>query len=70
MNNQILVRAGKNSIISGVVAAIIYVIIALATGAKLDGGTISVGLLIGGITLVIAFVLSVVFTLIFSRRRV
>ena len=66
---RVLVRAILYSLLSAVAAAIIYVIIALATGGKLNGDTLSGSLITGGISLVIALVFFSGFMLYFSRKK-
>jgi len=66
---RVLVRAILYSLLSAVAAAIIYVIIALVTGGKLNGDTLSGSLITGGISLVIALVFFSGFMLYFSRKK-
>ena len=72
MGNQvigILTRSALYSFIAAIVAGIIYVIIAFATGGKWDGATLWGCLTTGGITFVIAFVFYSAITLYFSRKK-
>jgi len=66
---RVLVRAILYSFLSAVAAAIIYVIIALVTGGKLNGDTLSGSLITGGISFVIALVFFSGFMLYFSRKK-
>ena len=69
MNTQRVSRFALYSFAEGVVAAIIYLIIALATGQHLtSANTISTGLIVGAITFVVAFILYNAFTYIFTQR--
>jgi Zn-dependent protease with chaperone function len=65
----VLARAVLYSFLSGMAAAIIYVIIPLLTGGKLNGDTLSGSLITGGISLVIALVFFSAFMLYFSRKK-
>ena len=65
----VLARAALYSFFSGLIAAIIYVIIALLTGGKLNGDTFIGALIAGAIALVIALVFYSSFMLYFSSRR-
>lgn len=65
----VLTRAVLYSFLFGVAAVIIFVIIALATGGKLNGDTLAGSLFTGGISLVIALVFFSSFMLYFSRRK-
>jgi len=71
MTNQtgIFARVILYSFFSGVAAAIIYAIIALLTGAKLNGGTLLTGLIVFGISFVIALVFYSSFMLYFARKK-
>ncbi len=70
MNSKLISRSVLYCFGAAVVAMIIYVIIALATGGKLTSSeTISTGLFTGGITFVISFVLSIFFTWLGTRKR-
>ena len=64
----VLTRAVLYSFLAGVAAVIIFVIIALATGGKLNGDTLAGILLTGGISLVIALVFFSSFMLYFLRK--
>jgi hypothetical protein len=65
----VLARAALYSFFSALAAAIIYVIIALITGGKLNGNTIAGGLITGAISFVIALVFFASFMLYFSRKK-
>jgi hypothetical protein len=71
MTNQtrVLARAVLYSFFSGVAAVIIYLIIALLTGAKFNGNTLLVGLVVFGISFVIALVFYSSFMLYFARKK-
>ena len=62
-------RAVLYSLLSGAVAAIIYMIINLATGGKLDGNSLLGCLVTGLISFVIAIVFFSGFMLYFSRSK-
>jgi hypothetical protein len=66
----ILRRAILYSFLSGVIAAIIYMIINLVTGGKLDGNSLLVSLITGLISFVIAILFFSGFMLYFSRSKV
>ena len=66
----VLRRAVLYSFLSGAVAAIIYMIIILATGGKLDGNSLLGCLVTGLISFVIAIVFFSGFMLYFSRSKV
>lgn len=69
MNTQRISRFALYSFAEGVAAAIIYLIIALATGQHLNSPSIiSTVLIVGVITFVVAFILYNVFTYVFSQR--
>jgi Zn-dependent protease with chaperone function len=65
----VLRRAVLYSLLSGVVAAIIYMIINLVTGGKLDGNSLLGSLITGLISFVIALLFFTGFMLYFSRNR-
>jgi Zn-dependent protease with chaperone function len=65
----VLRRAVLYSLLSGVVAAIIYMIINLATGGKLDGNSLLGSLITGLISFVIALLFFTGFMLYFSRNK-
>ena len=65
----VLTRAVLYSFLSGLAAAIIYVIIALLTGGKLNGDTLLGSLITGGISFVIALVFYSSFMLYFARKK-
>lgn len=65
----ILRRAILYSLLSGLVAAIIYMIIYLVTGGKLDGNLLSGCLITGSISFVIAILFFSGFMLYFSRSK-
>ena len=66
----ILRRAILYSFLSGVVAAIIYMIINLVKGGKLDGNSLLGSLITGLISFVIAILFFSGFMLYFSRSKV
>jgi hypothetical protein len=65
----VLRRAVLYSLLSGVVAAIIYMIINLVTGGKLDGASLLGSLITGLISFVIAILFFSGFMLYFSRNK-
>ena len=65
----VLRRAVLYSLLSGVVAAIIYMIINLVTGGKLDGNSLLGSLITGLISFVIALMFFSGFMLYFSRDK-
>lgn len=65
----VLRRAVLYSLLSGVAAAIIYMIINLATGGKLDGNSLLGSLITGLISFVIALLFFTGFMLYFSRNK-
>jgi Zn-dependent protease with chaperone function len=65
----ILRRAVLYSLLSGVVAAIIYMIINLVTGGKLDGNSLLGSLITGLISFVIALLFFTGFMLYCSRNK-
>jgi Zn-dependent protease with chaperone function len=65
----VLRRAVLYSLLSGVVAAIIYMIISLVTGGKLDGNSLLGSLITGLISFVIALLFFTGFMLYFSRNK-
>ena len=65
----VLRRAVLYSLLSGVVAAIIYMIINLVTGGKLDGNALLGSLITGLISFVIALLFFTGFMLYFSRNK-
>jgi|GEM_PF-4066969 len=66
---EVLRRAVLYSLLSGVVAAIIYMIINLVTGGKLDGNALLGSLITGLISFVIALLFFTGFMLYFSRNK-
>ena len=66
----VLRRAVLYSLLSGAVAAIIYLIIYLVTGGKFDGNLLSGCLITGLISFVIAMLFFSGFMLYFSRSKV
>ena len=68
-NKGVLTRTVLYSFLAGVAAAIIFVIVALATGGKLNGDTLTGSLFTGGISLVIALVFFSSFMLYYSRKK-
>ena len=67
--NVILRKAILYSFLSGVAAAIIYMIITLVTGGKLDGNSLLGSLITGLISFVIASIFFSGFMLYFSRSK-
>ena len=65
----VLRRAVLYSFLSGVLAAIIYTIISLVTGGRLDGNALLGSLITGLISFVIALMFFSGFMLYFSRVR-
>jgi len=65
----ILRRAAFYSFLSGLAAAIIYMVIDLVTGGKLDGNALLGSLITGLISFMIAIVFFAGFTLYFSKRK-
>jgi len=65
----ILRRAIFYSLLSGLAAAIIYMIINIATGGKLDGNSLLGCLITGLISFVIAILFFTGFMLYFSRSK-
>ena len=65
----VLRRAVLYSLLSGLVAAIIYMIINLVTGGKLDGNSLLGSLITGLISFVIALIFFSGFMLYFSRDK-
>jgi len=65
----ILRRAIFYSLLSGLAAAIIYMIINIATGGKLDGNSLLGCLITGFISFVIAILFFTGFMLYFSRNK-
>jgi hypothetical protein len=65
----VLRRAVLYSLLSGVAAAIIYMIINLVTGGKLDGNSLLGSLITGLISFVIALLFFTGFMLYFSRNK-
>ncbi len=57
----------KNAL-SGVAAAVIYIVIALLTGAGLDGGTLGFGVLLGVVTFAVSFIITRVISSRMDRR--
>lgn len=67
MNRNSVVRALWQSLIAAVIAGIIYTIIYAVTSKGLNG-FIQGALVIAGITLVVAFLLNIIFSMLFRRR--
>lgn len=67
MNRNYLVRALWQSLISAIIAGIIYIVIYAITSKGLNG-FIQGTLVIAAITFVVAFLLHIVFSLFFGRR--
>jgi len=65
----VLTRAVFYSFLSGLAAAIIYMIISLLTGGKLNGNTLTGCLITGGISFVIALIFYSSFMLYFARKK-
>ncbi len=68
MNSNILVRALWLSLISAIIAGIIYTVIFAITSKGLNG-FIQGALVIAGITFVVAFLLNIIFSAAFGRRN-
>lgn len=66
---NVLGRAVLYSLLSAVAAAIIYMIINLATGGKLNGDSLLGSLITGLISFVIALVFFSAYMLYFSRKQ-
>lgn len=67
MNRNYVVRALWQSFMSAVIAGIIYTIIYAITSKGLNG-FIQGALVIAGITFVVAFLLHIIFSMLFGRR--
>ncbi len=65
----VLRRAVLYSLLSGIAAAIIYMIINLVTGGKLDGNSLLGSLITGLISFVIALLFFTGFMFYFSRNK-
>jgi hypothetical protein len=69
MNNRIIGQNVFRSFIAGVIAVFFYVLFTRIFAGTLNGNTLLWSLLVGGMTVVIAFVISSLFTLYFSRKK-
>ena len=67
MNRNYIVRALWQSLISAIIAGIIYTVIFEITSKGLNG-FIQGALVIAGITFVVAFLLHIIFSMLFGRR--
>ena len=67
MNRNYIVRALWQSLISAIIAGIIYTVIFEITSKGLKG-FIQGALVIAGITFVVAFLLHIIFSMLFGRR--
>ena len=67
MNSTILVRALWLSLTSAIIAGIIYTVIFAITSKGLNG-FIQGALVVAGITFIVAFLLNIIFSMIFGRR--
>jgi phosphotransferase system glucose/maltose/N-acetylglucosamine-specific IIC component len=67
MNRNYVVRALWQSLISAIIAGIIYTVIFAITSKGLNG-FIQGALVIAGITFVVAFLLHIIFSMLFGRR--
>ena len=68
MNNRLKGQNVLRSFIAGVIAVFFYVLFTRIFAGTLNGNTLLWSLLVGGMTVVIAFVISSLFTLYFSRK--
>lgn len=69
MNRQYVVRAVWQSLLSAIIAGIIYTVI-FAITSKGFNGFLQGALVIAGITFVVAFLLPIMFSMLFGKRRV
>ncbi|HEU5379305.1 MAG TPA: hypothetical protein VFV38_28115 [Ktedonobacteraceae bacterium] len=69
MNRQYVVRAVWQSLLSAIIAGIIYTVI-FAITSKGFNGFLQGALVIAGITFVVAFLLHIMFSMLFGKRRV
>jgi len=67
MNRKYVVRALWQSVMSAIIAGIIYIVI-FAITSKGVNGFIEGALVVAGITFVVAFLLHIIFSLLFGRR--
>jgi phosphotransferase system glucose/maltose/N-acetylglucosamine-specific IIC component len=67
MNRNYVIRALWQSLLSAIIAGIIYTVIYAITSKGLNG-FVQGALVIAGITFVVAFLLHIVFSLLFGRR--
>ena len=68
MNNRLRGQNVLRSLIAGIIAVFFYVLFTRIFTGTLNGNTLLWSLLIGGMTVVITFVISSLFTLYFSRK--
>ncbi|HLX59599.1 MAG TPA: hypothetical protein VKR83_21475 [Ktedonobacteraceae bacterium] len=68
MDSNMLVRALWLSLISAIIAGIIYTVIFAITSKGLNG-FIQGALVVAGITFVVAFLLNIIFSMISGRRN-
>jgi Zn-dependent protease with chaperone function len=69
MNNRVIGQNVLRSFIAGIIAIFFYVLFTRLFTGTVNGNTLRGSLLIGASTLVIAFVISSLFTLYFSRKK-
>jgi phosphotransferase system glucose/maltose/N-acetylglucosamine-specific IIC component len=67
MNRNYVIRALWQSLLSAIIAGIIYTVIYAITSKGLNG-FVQGALVIAGITFVVAFLLHIIFSLLFGRR--
>ena len=67
MNRNYVVRALWQSLLSAIIAGIIYTVIYAVTSKGLNG-FVQGALVIAGITFVVAFLLHIIFSMLFGRR--
>jgi hypothetical protein len=67
MNTNVLIRAAWQSLISAIIAGIIYLVIY----ASINKGSVFIlgTLLVAGCTFVIAFILTLIFSMLFGRKQ-
>ena len=65
---QIVRRAAGTSVIAGIIAGVIYAIIARVTNSGTATSVVVGAVLIGLFTLVVAFMITIIFSSIFARR--
>ena len=65
---QIALRAAGTSVIAGIIAGVIYAIIAGITNSGSATIVVVGAVLIGLFTLVVAFIINIIFSSIFARR--